>query len=227
MKILSAIATRLSGSIGGLTGSHNRGGMYLRGRSMPTNPNTPAQQGVREIFSSLTIQWSALTQDQRDAWALYAANVPVQNKMGGQSNITGANMFVRCNAPRLQAGLAVILTGPLEFNLGAAPIFSGLDLNDAPSATVNVTRADTGPAGNVLLYTSRMFAPTINYFRGPYQFAGATSFAAAAANPIAVAEAPSFTWVAGQRAFIRAVISYADGRLSPEAQDTAIIGTSA
>ena len=36
----TTIVGPLSGSFGGLTASHNRGGQYLRQRSTPTNPNS-------------------------------------------------------------------------------------------------------------------------------------------------------------------------------------------
>jgi hypothetical protein len=223
MKILSALATRLSGSIGGLTGSHNRGGMYLRGRSMPTNPNTPAQQTVREFFASLTAQWSQLTPEQRQSWAEYAANVPVQNKMGGQSNITGANMFVRCNAPRLTAGLAVILSGPTEFNLGSTPLITAFGAAEGGTSDVAFTRTDTAPAATGIFFLSRSYSPTINYFRGPYLFAGTETIAAAAPNPLEVNLVQPPGYIEGQKVFVRAVISYADGRLSAEAQASTIV----
>ena len=44
--------TDASGSLSGVTYSHNRGGAYTRNRSIPVNPNTVQQQAVRNAFSS-------------------------------------------------------------------------------------------------------------------------------------------------------------------------------
>ncbi len=62
-----------SGSVAGLTFSRNKGGNYLRGRAIPTNPNSPLQQAVRSIMSQLTANWlNVLTAIQRVAWETYA-----------------------------------------------------------------------------------------------------------------------------------------------------------
>ncbi|KKM06452.1 hypothetical protein LCGC14_1743870, partial [marine sediment metagenome] len=47
MLFKSGLITQGSGSIGGLTASHNRGGMYFRARTIPTNPATSFQTVVR------------------------------------------------------------------------------------------------------------------------------------------------------------------------------------
>ena len=60
MKILSALATAVSGSIGGITGSHNRGGMYLRSRVIPVNPQTVDQLAARNRLATQSSGWGAL-----------------------------------------------------------------------------------------------------------------------------------------------------------------------
>lgn len=65
-----------SGSIGATVHSHNRFGQYIRARSVPVNPNTARQVIARNAARSIMIAWqNTLTQDQRDAWNVYAANL--------------------------------------------------------------------------------------------------------------------------------------------------------
>ena len=67
-----------SGSLGGLTASHNAGGNYLRARVVPTDPQSPRQVSLRQIVGTLSNRWvNTLSQLQRDAWETYAQNVPL------------------------------------------------------------------------------------------------------------------------------------------------------
>jgi hypothetical protein len=72
LKFTSQIVAGASGSIRGLTASHNRGGQYFRGRTIPTNPNSVFQQAVRNNLSVLQTRFlSTLTAAQRLAWTTY------------------------------------------------------------------------------------------------------------------------------------------------------------
>jgi len=53
MKFKSPILSQASGSIAGITFSHNRGGMYVRARAVPTNPGSPQQHRSEEHTSEL------------------------------------------------------------------------------------------------------------------------------------------------------------------------------
>ena len=59
MLFKSAAFTQASGSVGGLTFAHNRGGMYTRARSIPVNPKTQQTGRCREA------QWSQMNEQTR------------------------------------------------------------------------------------------------------------------------------------------------------------------
>ena len=106
MLFKSALITQASGSIGGMTASRNKGGAYFRARALPTNPNTPEQQAVRGYLGTLANLWTnVLTPANRVLWDFYAFNVPVINAVGDSIQLTGQQMYIRANVPRLQAGL--------------------------------------------------------------------------------------------------------------------------
>src|SRR5690554_6218576 len=88
----------MSGSINGTTHSRNRGGAYMRNRSIPVNPQTVAQQAIRAILSSLSSAWRDLTPSQRNGWNSATSNFPVTDQFGDQRELSGHQLFVRLNS---------------------------------------------------------------------------------------------------------------------------------
>lgn len=225
MLFTSPVIAEASGSIAGITMSRNKGGNYMRARSIPTNPNTSLQQAVRAAMSQLTVLWQdTLTVAQRAAWATYAENVPLLNPLGQARNVTALNMYVRSNISRIQAGEPRVDDGPTTFNLGeyTSPSFA----IDTASDEVDVTFTDTDTWANeddaaMLVYGSTPKDPTIEYFKGPYQLLGVIQgdSTTAPTSPAAIALPQAI--VAGQRAFFRAIVSRADGRLSSDFRGSA------
>lgn len=212
------LGAQYSGSVGGWTASHNRFGTYLRIRGIPTDPGTQPQYDIRTYFGNLAIRWNTLlTQDQRDVWEDYAANVPVQNRIGSPIYLTGLNHYVRSNVPRLQAGLDRVDDGPTIFNLGDFTSPS-IDSVTAPNAlSLNFLEGDewVGEDGAAMLVLASIGkAITVNYFEGPYLFAGSIEGDSGTppTSPDLLTLARNVA--AGQRVFIQARVTRADGRLS-------------
>lgn len=95
-----------TGSIRADTFSRNRYGAYTRNRSIPVNPNTPAQTTVRNRFRDLTQTWQTLSSSQQDAWANYASLHPRFNKLGETIILSGSAQYIATNALRQAAGLS-------------------------------------------------------------------------------------------------------------------------
>lgn len=225
MKFKSSVYTQASGSVGGLTYSHNRGGMYTRARRTPVNTNTAQQQAVRNAVSQLTTAWqNDLDAAQRSAWEVYAGNVPLIGPTGDARNVGGLGMYVRSNVPRLQSGMDRIDDGPLVYSL---PTFTN------PTFTIDSGAGEMDVAFNVgddwatedggamLVYTSRPQSPSINFFKGPYRFAGAIDGAAIPPTSPATLTLP-FPIAVGQQAFVRVTVTRADGRLSSTFRGNAV-----
>lgn len=218
MKYKSPVYSQASGSIAGLTYSHNQGGLYARARTIPTNPSTAQQQAIRNAVSQLTQLWSStLTDTQRDGWTTYAAAVPITDTLGDPRNIGALAMYVRCNVPRLQASLARIDDAPTVYTLGDA---TGLSVSNLDPATeeydVNYTNtdawADTG--GALLIYSSRPTNQTVNFFKGPYRLAGMVlgNTSTPPTSPETVTS--PFPFAAGNRLHVQIRATLPDGRLT-------------
>lgn len=219
MKYKSPIFSQASGSLAGTTFSRNKGGQYTRARAIPINPNTPEQAAVRNLFGTLADLWiNTLTGAQRDAWQTYANNVQLIDRLGEPININALSMYQRSNTPILQAGLPRVDDGPTVFDLPSftQPSPVGIDTaNDELDVTFTNTDAwAKEDDGAMLVYISRPQNATVNYFKGPYRFAGSI-LGDAMTPPTSPAAIPlPFPVVAGQRIFYKISVVRADGRLS-------------
>ena len=219
MKIKSALITQASGSIGGLTASRNRGGMYFRARATPVNPNTPQQQVIRGFVAQLASLWaSTLTAAQRLAWEYYAALVYLPDALGEDRNVGGLGMYIRSNVPRLQAALPRVDTGPTIYNLGdyTEPTFTtfAAATDDFGTTFDNTDAWANEDDSAMLILSSRPQNQTINYFKGPYRYAGKIDGDAITPPTSPATISAAFAFEAAQRIFVQARISRADGRLS-------------
>lgn len=226
MKFKSGIITQASGSIGGLTASHNKGGMYFRARSIPTDPASAYQVAMRNAMVQLASRWSStLTQAKRDAWDVYAVNVPLVNAMGDPVSRSGQQMYCRSSLQRLQAGLAIVDDAPEVFDLGtfSAPSFGF----DAASDEIDVTFTNGDEWANeddaaMLVYVSRPQNAGINFFKGPYRYADKIEGDSGTPPTSPAAIALPFAIAADQRVFAYVAVTREDGRLSSRFRGTGI-----
>lgn len=102
MKIRGILAGQVSGSIAGITGSHNRGGYYLRNRTVPTNGATPARASQRAAFGAALATWGQLPANAREQWKTAAQNQPWTDSFGENITLTGQQWYVGVNSLRLR-----------------------------------------------------------------------------------------------------------------------------
>lgn len=235
MKFKSHLVTQVSGSVGGTTYAHNRGGMYMRARSLPTNPNTAAQQAARANLAALANFWkTALDSNQRAAWSTYAQNSPVTDAFGDPLILSGQQMYIRCNSVRLRGGLARVDDGPTtygltDFTLPTIAISVGGETQEL--SYDNTDTWATADGGGLVIQMSRYYDSTKNYFRGPYCFLDTElGNATPPTSPFDMGtESPFAQQLAnqsvGQVAFFRLTASSADGRCSPVYKIRAVLGS--
>lgn len=231
MLVRYSIFSAASGAFGGVVASRGRAGPYIRTRVRPTNPTSPAQVEVRVIFANLSIEWSNITQGQRDAWTTYATNVPATNAFGDPLILTGHQAYIRSNAPRLQAGLSRVDNGPTVF---AAPLLSKVIVtpNSDPSRQLesffpvdDPWETEVGAA--YLIYCTRQNIGTVEYRRNPYRFAGAFLAFPEVPQPLSVSITAPFALTdnLSNHVFVRYFIVRADGRVSSPVHERRLIGT--
>lgn len=208
MKILNYPS---SGSYQNLTFSHNRFGQYVRGRSIPVNPNSTFQVAVRTRMATNAIAWRSLTAAQRAGWADLGAQIVREDSQGTSYPLNGFMAYCSVNNNRLAAGDTVTAD---------AIIYT------VPAALLTITPTLTSASFSLAYTTTPLPAATRAFwYIGPQRTAG-RSFegdlrlinvtAAAAASPTNVLAAYTARFgapITGNRIFI-AGATYAAGFLS-------------
>lgn len=233
MKLKSQVYTAVSGSVGGLTYAHNRGGMYTRARAIPTNPNSTAQQTVRMYFGIAATRWrDVLTAAQRLAWENYAANSPVTDVFGDPIILSGQQMYVRCNTVRMRGGASWVDDGPVVFGLASLDAIA-IQPNSA-TPLINVAFDDTqawldDDDTGCVIQTSRFVSPSINFLRSPFRYITTIegSSTTPESSPYSLGTASAFgepvASAQGLKIFGRATLFLADGRISNVVQMESIV----
>lgn len=224
-----SLVTAISGKLGGIVFGHNKRGPYVRLKGQTVNPNTALQVIIRTIFTTLQTAWrETLDAAERAAWDLYAENVPLSDGIGDPYNVTGMNMYQRSNVARLQGTLDRVDVAPATFSLADKDTLFAVSASEA-TQLASVAFDDTKPwldedGSALLVYAGRPVDPTINFFNGPWRFAGAIE-GDGITPPTTPADLPE-PWpvVEGQKQFFYGRISLADGRMSEPFQVSGAVG---
>lgn len=217
-----------SGSIGGVTLSHNRGGPYMRRRAIPITSTTPKALAAKNRLAAGSAAWQSLTDGQRLSWKEWAQENPIVNALGTPITLTGHQAYVG-NFTRMQTAVQTPLTAP---PIAPAPI---------PLATIAGT-FDIGIGNFDVIYTPTPTAadevlwlvgnvhnsPGINYVENTKRFIGVSGTAEASPYDYqAQIEAVFGTLVVDQHiALFAHVFSTTTGLLStPQRVDGIIVST--
>lgn len=109
---LTAIVDNISGKLNGTVFSKNKGGHYMRSKSMPSNPKTTFQSLVRARFGAIAQLWGALTEAQRDAWRAMASEFPYTNRLGDTKILSGFALHQKLNTNLAVIGQPAISDPP-------------------------------------------------------------------------------------------------------------------
>jgi hypothetical protein len=212
---LGPLVSDMRGSIGGTVFARNRGGVYARARVVGINPQTARQVAVRASLGDLAQLWSTtLTDAQRAAWELYAANVLIPNSLGEPRSLTGQQMYVRSNTLLLDTGGTRVDDAPTIFTVGPTitPTYTNTPATDVISL-VDFGGYDPATADEIGVLT-QMGTPQnggVQFFKSPFRKIGGAQYAIVPAAPVDMAAA--FPFEAGQAIFIRTAVVTVDGRV--------------
>lgn len=179
---LGAIAGQISGSVGTWTFGHNRGGAYVRLRSIPTIHTSEAAMNAKSRLALVSRAWADLTDAYRTSWQQWASAYPITDVLGDKRILTGHQAFVKINTRLVLAGNGMIDPPPAA---------------DAPNGLETVTlTADIGAGAFQVAYTAtpapadhkiwvlgcRVPGSSIQYVKNRLRFIMVS--AAAAASPL-------------------------------------------
>jgi len=114
------LADEVAGTVGGVTFARSAYSKTCRAWRAKINKRRPGQLTVRTHNAQASQLWySALTQDQRDDWELYAGTCAFTNSLGEVYYLNGFNMFVRNTSIALNGG------GPYSYDPPSQSGFPG------------------------------------------------------------------------------------------------------
>ena len=176
MRMLSHIASKMRGSVGGLTYlSNSYHQIVCRIRTTPTNPMTGNQTTARSAFAGAQTSWRLATQVIRDGWDAYAASCHYSGPLGsytvpGRQMFTSVFQLIHYIIARGLAAAAPVWTT-------ASPVTGGF-LNISDIVAVAPTGPGTGIAISVsnleafaalaFIQISRPFEATRMSYKGPW-----------------------------------------------------------
>lgn len=136
-----SLVGQISGRVGAVVYSHNRGGPYVRNGTIPITSTTAEALAAKARLGGFATDWKGLTAGQRLAWQDWAAENPYINRLGQARPITGIAAYISLNTRLAAAGLTPIDDPPIT----ATP---------APLSSLSIV-VDIGSVG-----TSATFTPT-------------------------------------------------------------------
>ena len=202
-----------SGSIAGLTHSHNRAGQYTRNRRAPVQPVGSGRRAIaRANFAAASIGWASLLGAQMEAWETFAAQHPVTDSLGQSVILTGHQMFVKVNATRLNVGSAATQVPPSDL---AVTDLSGLSISAALNDGIQIEGFSTATGNKLAFAVSRSMSPGRKFQKTFWQPHGSTGIVGAsetdATIPIADYAQEFGTPVIGMRVWARVTPVSKDG----------------
>lgn len=225
MKYQSPLLSTASGSVAGLTFSHNSGGQYIRRRVVPINPNTDAQGNARNNLADCVSTWTnILDLAQRLAWKSYADSTPVTDKLGMPIILSGQQMFIKMNTVRKIFGLSIMLDGPHDSGLGLTPGWTTDPVvNDNSTVSGVVTVDGAGILGDVGIYLSEPVMPSRTVSHATRRAIDKEGPPTAGVFTISMSSVGIYDYTEGQKVRVTAVYLSDDGRVSAEAfQDVTV-----
>jgi len=182
---LSDFISGITGSVGGTTYAKNRYGWYRKNKPIPTNPNSPLQQAIRNYMTEAVANWKdALVVTDSAAWD-HAASLHERTKMGQKFNLSGFNLYVGHYILCQKCGETPI-TIPTVFN-GASEIPAPV-IEEAVSGEAQITTWGEVDANLILVFKCTDSVPqTTSYRNSPFVFFWAGASGSAAAEAIEVA----------------------------------------
>lgn len=214
MAKISPMLGAMSGSMRGVVFSHNKGGAYLRGRTIPTNPTSVKQSFIRAAVATLSSGWSGLSAADQLLWNQWASLNPVTDSLGNSFQRSGQQAYVGLNTRLAIGGVAAIATPPP--GTGPSDLLTLVVTATAPTGISAAFTATPLAAGQkILLWQTLPGSSGRDPNRRASRLVGIT--AAAAASP-AVFVSP-YPGMVGQTSNFWAQVMDANGLVSPGIRD--------
>lgn len=221
------LISEISGKVGGIVFSRNRGGSFVRTFTVPANPRTSYQTAVRNALTGASTAWKDLTDAQRATWVAWAQENPVRNRMGEAIRLQGNAAFVELNARMVLMGNAPATAPPTAS--APDPLLTLGGTFDIGAGDFELTYTTTPAPANMKVWVlgCLLLSDSINNVNSRLRHFYTS--AAAAASPAAIETAFTARFgapaVGNKVVFRAAMISNVDGQLSSFLETSGLVTT--
>lgn len=162
------------GSVDGIVYSKNQYGGYARVKTSPVQPRSDYQVAARAIFGGLSTAFSnTLSDAQRAAWKLFAANNPTTDVFGNSQTLTALAMFQSVNAVLLHADGVMILDPPANMDVTSLLSATVTAAAGVPAFGVAFTATPLGANHKLYVYATEPLPGGVTFIQGRLKFLGA------------------------------------------------------
>jgi len=206
-----SIVQDIRGSVGTETYSRNTGGLFVRNRTSPGQPESAERDLRQAAITAISQYWSGtLTEAQRQTWHTYAGQFPLPDRWGRPKQLSGYCHFVRSNVQRYRrtstVSYAVAPTRPPLW----PPGFSVIPTADSVYVKIMlpIPNYDPPPAPlSLMCFVGLQVPPGRSYFSSPYRYADYLDWNGAAwSNPDGWIASWAAT-AAGNKIWVRVVVT--------------------
>jgi hypothetical protein len=158
--------SQMSGSVGGITASRNKGGAYFRLRAVPTTSTTVPALAAKATLAEASAAYGSLTETERDSWTRYGTIKPAVNRLGQPKILTGiaAHNQIFCRMRR--AGDTPLTSPPIGPDPDALATASSTFDIGAGTTLLAFTPTPVGATNRLWLEAAVVDSPGINYVEG-------------------------------------------------------------
>ena len=165
MKIrYGTLAGAASGSLGNMTASRNRGGPYLRMRTMPTKVVSEWTTEVRNILTACSRAWGALDAEEQASWNTWSQTHPITDSLGDSRQLFGAQAYTQLNARILKAGDTAIDLPPVSAAPAPLTAFSAAPAEGAGTCVLTFTPTPLAATERLWITACIVNNPGVNYY---------------------------------------------------------------
>lgn len=179
----------MAGSAGGGTVRKSKNRLTLAKKAFPTNPATPAQQGVRGTFTGLAKSWQNLTPAQRQSWNDFAETQTGRSSLGEKAQMSGYDAFMRCNLNIIKAGGSTITDPVTHADFPTCTQFlmeaeEDETSGEVDSLVINATWDKTLGTGTckAMIYATPILSAGMNIPKNKFKFIAAKTYTITAAG---------------------------------------------
>lgn len=182
-RALSQIVTVIRGSIGGITFTANQWHqILLRARTAPVQPQTSAQNWIKNGFAFASEQWKQMSAADRALWKQYGETVTYTGPMGDYT-LPGRQIFMASlafinylNQSELDTIVPILLPPQIPGRYNFDLITTGPLAAPGTGFFVSITNP-VGETAVALIELSPAFNPTRLRYKGPFLSASAVATA--------------------------------------------------